>query len=138
MFRHIGIVVNDLEKMIWFYRDFLKMEITYDKTEKGVFLNHILNSKKLSPRIVKLSVNNKTIVELLFFDRGKKTKKKTLLNNGYTHFAITVENVDSLYQNFIENNLSIINKPAISQENNVKVFFGCDPENNLIEFVEIL
>ena len=28
MFRHVGIVVNDLGKMIWFYQDVIGLEIT--------------------------------------------------------------------------------------------------------------
>ena len=50
MFRHVGIVVNDLDKMIWFYQDLIGLEIIYDKIEEGRFLNHILNSNNKSPR----------------------------------------------------------------------------------------
>jgi catechol 2,3-dioxygenase-like lactoylglutathione lyase family enzyme len=63
MFRHVGIVVNDLGKMIWFYQDVIGLEILYDKIEEGRFLNHILNSNDKSPRIIKLGKDNKTIVE---------------------------------------------------------------------------
>jgi catechol 2,3-dioxygenase-like lactoylglutathione lyase family enzyme len=138
MFRHVGIVVNNLEKMIWFYQDFLRMEIVYDKIEEGFFLNHILNSQNLAPRIVKLSFEKKVVVELLFFNQKKSLKTKSLTNNGLTHFALTVQNVDSLYEKFLENDLVVVNKPLISEENKVKVFFGRDPENNLIEFVELI
>ena len=62
MFRHVGIVVNDLDKMIWFYQDLIGLEIIYDKIEDGRFLNHILNSNDKSPRIIKLGRDNKTIV----------------------------------------------------------------------------
>ena len=54
MFRHVGIVVNDLDKMKWFYQDVIGLEILYDKIEEGRFLNHILNSVNKSPRIIKL------------------------------------------------------------------------------------
>jgi catechol 2,3-dioxygenase-like lactoylglutathione lyase family enzyme len=137
MFRHVGIVVNNIDKMIWFYRDILCLEIMYDEVEKGYFLNHILNSKNLSPRIIKLGFDNKTIVELLLFNKKIK-KNKTLFQNGYTHFAITVKNVDELYKKFINNNMPVINKPITSEESKVRVFFGIDPENNIIEFVELL
>ena len=109
----------------------------YDKIESGVFLNHILNSNDLSPRIIKLGKENNTIVELLYFGKSKK-RKKTLFSNGYTHFAITVKNVEEIYTEFIRNNLKVINEPMISEESNVSVFFGLDPEDNIIEFVEVL
>jgi len=137
MFRHVGIVVNDIDKMLWFYQNILNLEIMYDKIESGVFLNHILNSKDLSPKIIKLGKDGKTMVELLYFGKSKK-RKKTLLSNGYTHFAITVKNVEEIYTEFIRNNLKVINEPMISEESNVSVFFGLDPEDNIIEFVEVL
>jgi catechol 2,3-dioxygenase-like lactoylglutathione lyase family enzyme len=137
MFRHVGIVVNDLDKMIWFYQDLIGLEIIYDKIEEGRFLNHILNSNNKSPRIIKLGQNNKTIVELLYFG-GCEINKKNLFNNGYTHFALTIDDSNYLYDKFIKNGLSVINTPTISDEKTVKVFFGIDPENNIIEFVELL
>ena len=137
MFRHVGIVVNDLNKMICFYQDLIGLKIIYDKIEEGRFLNHILNSNNKSPRIIKLGQNNKTIVELLYFE-GCEINKKNLFNNGYTHFALTIDDGNYLYDKFIENGLSVINTPTISDEKTVKVFFGMDPENNIIEFVELL
>lgn len=137
MFRHVGIVVNDLDKMKWFYQDVIGLEILYDKIEDGRFLNHILNSNNKSPRIIKLGQDNKTIVELLYF-ADCKINKKNLFDNGYTHFALTIEDGNSLYDKFIKNDLSVINTPIISDEKTVKVFFGMDPENNIIEFVELL
>jgi len=137
MFRHVGIVVNDLDKMIWFYRDLIGLEIIYDKIEEGRFLNHILNSNNKSPRIIKLGQNNKTIVELLYFG-DCDINKKNLFDNGYTHFALTIDDGNYLYDKFIKNGLSVINTPSISDEKTVKVFFGMDPENNIIEFVELL
>jgi catechol 2,3-dioxygenase-like lactoylglutathione lyase family enzyme len=137
MFRHVGIVVNDLDKMIWFYQDLIGLEIIYDKIEDGRFLNHILNSDNKSPRIIKLGQDNKTIVELLYFG-DCKINEKNLFDNGYTHFALTIEDSNSLYDKFIKNDLSVINTPIISDEKTVKVFFGVDPENNIIEFVELL
>ena len=136
MFRHVGIVVNDLDKMIWFYQDLIGLEIIYDKIEEGRFLNHILNSDNKSPRIIKLGQDNKTIVELLYFG-DCKINEKNLFDNGYTHFALTIEDSNSLYDKFIKNDLSVINTPIISDEKTVKVFFGVDPENNIIEFVEL-
>ena len=137
MFRHVGIVVNDLDKMIWFYQDLIGLEIIYDKIEEGRFLNHILNSNNKSPRIIKLGQNNKTIVELLYFG-DCDINKKNLFDNGYTHFALTIDDGNYLYDKFIKNGLSVINTPSISDEKTVKVFFGMDPENNIIEFVELL
>jgi catechol 2,3-dioxygenase-like lactoylglutathione lyase family enzyme len=137
MFRHVGIVVNDIDRMIWFYHKILGLDIMYDKIESGHFLNHILNSKELSPRIIKLGKDNSTIVELLFF-KNCELIEKSLFSNGYTHFALTVKDSENLHKIMIDNGLSVINNPIISDEKTVKVFFAKDPENNIIEFVELL
>ena len=42
MFRHIGIVVNNIEKMLFFYSEILELEIISDEIESGKFLNKIL------------------------------------------------------------------------------------------------
>ena len=107
MFRHVGIVVNDLDKMLWFYRDFIGLEILYDKIEEGRFLNHILNSDNESPRIIKLGFDNKTIVELLYFG-SCDVNKKSLFENGYTHFALTINDVNFLHNKFIDNNCVLV------------------------------
>jgi hypothetical protein len=91
----------------------------------------------LSPRIIKLGKDNSTIVELLFF-KNCELIEKNLFSNGYTHFALTVKDSENLHKIMIDNGLSVINNPIISDEKTVKVFFAKDPENNIIEFVELL
>jgi catechol 2,3-dioxygenase-like lactoylglutathione lyase family enzyme len=39
MFRHVGIVVNDLNKMLWFYQDIIGLEILYDKIDLILLIN---------------------------------------------------------------------------------------------------
>ena len=41
MFRHVGIVVKDLEKQLQFYRDYLGLEVYYSQIEKGNFLENL-------------------------------------------------------------------------------------------------
>ena len=74
---------------------------------------------------------------MLYFE-ACQINKKNLFDNGYTHFALTIDDGNYLYDKFIENGLSVINTPIISDEKTVRVFFGMDPENNIIEFVEVL
>lgn len=137
MFRHVGIVVSDIERMLEFYHKFLDLDILYDEIEEGEFLDHIVGKKNTVAKIIKLGKHNSTIVELLFFSSCTITEK-TLFKNGLTHFALTVKNVDELFMKFSDNELQIVNPPIISENKKFKVFFGKDPENNLIEFVEIL
>ena len=138
MFRHVGIVVNNIEKMLFFYSGILGLEIISDEIESGIFLNKILGYQNLYGRIIKLGKNNNTIVELLDFNQKEDSCEKTLIKKGITHFAITVNNLDILYEKIINNKLLVISEPQISVNEKFKVCFCTDPENNYIELVEIL
>ena len=138
MFRHIGIVVNNIEKMLFFYSEILELEIISDEIESGKFLNKILGYQNIYGRIFKLGKNGKTIVELLDFNQKEESSEKTLIKKGITHFSITVNNLDILYKKLINNNLLTISEPQISVNEKFKVCFCTDPENNFIEIVEVL
>ena len=138
MFRHVGIVVNDLKNMLYFYSEILGMEIISDEIEGGEFLNKILGYNDISGRIIKLGKNEKTIVELLDFNEKENQSNKTLINNGFTHFAITVSDIDELYYKLILNNFFVMSEPQISVNKKFKVCFCKDPEGNFVEIVEIL
>ena len=82
MFRHVGIVVTNLDEMLAFYQNFLNLEILYNETETGEFLNHLLNSDKKSANILKLGKEGNTIVELLFFDEKNISEKVVIFGTG--------------------------------------------------------
>lgn len=136
MFRHVGIVVHDLDKQLRFYRDIIGLEVYYEKLEHGEFIEHILGgSKGAKAYIIKLGKNNQTIVELLDFSSDYADpfayNPKSLYKLGYTHFAITVDNIDELSKN-----VDLISEPKINEEGTFKVCFCKDPEGNFIELVQ--
>ena len=134
MFRHVGIVVNNLELMTKFYEEVIGLAILYNEIEEGPFLEHILDKKNARARIIKLGKDGNTIVELLAFDESTTNDDKSLFKNGLTHFAITVSDIDSMV-----NKIGYcLNEPMISENGAVKVCFCRDPEKNLIEIVELL
>jgi len=138
MFRHVGIVVNDLQNMLHFYSEILGMDVISNEFEEGHFLNKILGYNDIKGDIIKLGKDNKTIVELLDFNKKEINSNKTLIKNGFTHFAITVSNVDELYNKLLQNNFFVISNPQVSVNKKFKVCFCQDPEGNFIEIVEIL
>jgi len=136
MFRHVGIVVKDLEKQLKFYKDLLGLEIYYSQIESGPFLENLIGYTKIKPLIYKLGKNNNTIVELLYFDNYESVHNKKLINNGITHFALTVENVDDLYIKLKNEDIHFISEPSISDDKKHKVCFCQDYDLNYIELVE--
>jgi catechol 2,3-dioxygenase-like lactoylglutathione lyase family enzyme len=139
MFRHVGIVVNDIERQLYFYKDLLGLNILYHEIENGDFLNKILKADKSVIDIYKLGKDNKTIVELLKYqNKDSKVKKKILSINGISHFAITVSDLDFLYKKLLNEKIEFLSKPEINESKTHKVCFCRDYENNFIELVEEL
>jgi catechol 2,3-dioxygenase-like lactoylglutathione lyase family enzyme len=139
MFRHVGIVVKNLKKQLYFYKNILGFEVYYDKIEKGKFVNEILNLSNSEIHILKLGINGKPIIELLkFLNEKTKTTSKRVNSCGITHVAITVNNLDNVYVNLLKNKIKTFSKPKISENNKHKVLFCLDYEKNILELVENL
>jgi catechol-2,3-dioxygenase len=124
--------------MLHFYSEILGMDVISNELEEGNFLNKILGYNDIKGDIIKLGKDNKTIVELLDFNKKEINSNKTLIKNGFTHFAITVSNVEELYDKLLQNNFFVISDPQVSVNKKFKVCFCKDPEGNFIEIVEIL
>lgn len=135
--RHIGIVTDNLEKSLEFYKDFLGLEIKTETLENGSFIDHILGLKKTSLKTVKLADKKGGIVELLCYKNQQDNKIEREINDlGLSHFALTVENLDNMYNKLKENNIDFISAPALSPDNRAKVCFCYDPNGIAIELVE--
>jgi len=139
MFRHVGIVVKDLDKQLFFYKDLLGLDIMYNQIESGSFLEKILNIDNVEIDIYKLGLQNKTLVELLHYEIIEDTGLvKKINSNGITHFAITVDSLTKTYDILKKGGVSFLSEPVINQSGTHKVCFCKDFENNFIELVEEL
>lgn len=138
MFRHIGVVVKDLNRQIYFYKELLGFEIMYSKLEQGIFLETISNIKNVKINILKLGKGGKTVVELLDFENSENETSKNLNQTGITHFALTVENLDNLYDYLEKNGVEFLSSPTINEERTHKVCFCRDFDGNFLELVEVL
>ena len=138
MFRHVGIVVDDLDNQRKFYEELLGLEVYYDKVEEGEFLQHITGIQNPRARILKLGKDGNTVVELLGFDVFGSNIPNELDTEGITHFALTVDDLDEIFVRMIEGGVKFINKPKINPEGTHKVAFCMDFEKNFIELVECI
>lgn len=141
-FRHVGLVVDDIDKQIKFYNDFFGFKIQRDMNEEGDFFEYLLGVKKIKARTVKMSDDSGNIVlELLNFTSGDidfENNRRKVRDKGYTHFAVTVRNLDEIHKLMSDSKIKFVNKPRISEDGGAKVAFCFDPEDNLIEIVEVL
>jgi catechol 2,3-dioxygenase-like lactoylglutathione lyase family enzyme len=139
MFRHVGIVVKDIDKQLFFYRDLLGMRVLYNEVECGDFLDKIISIKDSKINIYKLGFDN-IIVELLHYFKNNESdiSIKNINDFGITHFAITVINIDKIYDKLLQNSITFLSNPEINHQKTHKVCFCRDYENNLIELVQEL
>lgn len=135
-FRHIGLVVTDFNKQLNFYKDVLGLEVYYNKTESGPFLNKILDKHDYQAKIVKLGFDGEIMIELLKFNKQHTYTNHCLFTKGYTHFALEVDNIKTLYAKLKSNNISFLSEPALNKDGTHKVCFCMDPEQNHLELVE--
>tara|TARA_B100001996_G_scaffold355557_1_gene318229 strand:+ start:38 stop:469 length:432 start_codon:yes stop_codon:yes gene_type:complete len=138
--RHIGITVQDMEKSLELYRDYFRFQVVWDEIEQGKFIDGLSGIDDIVVRTVKLKDFVGGMVELLEYKSHPQPLEtlRPIVDIGVSHFAMTVQNLDTTYDDLIEMGLIFNAKPAISPDGNAKVCFCRDFDGTLIELVEVL
>jgi len=132
--RHIGIVVDSLTVALHFYVRILG----FREVNRGVLspakTNALLSiNKKLHWVKLKLPVKDRQpYIELYFFPNGRVPME----NDSPHHISITVQDIEHMFKKM--NKLDLVLSKEIVTTDIAKVFFGLDPDGNIIEFVEEL
>tara|TARA_B100000929_G_scaffold279644_1_gene256963 strand:- start:103 stop:555 length:453 start_codon:yes stop_codon:yes gene_type:complete len=133
-FRHVGLVVQDIEQCVAFYQE-IGFEVLMDDQESAPLISDLLGLDVHSLRVVKLGrPPAATCVELLAFDPAIDSSRPPLNGTGITHFALTVENVDAFYESH-RHRWPFLSEPRVSFDGRFKLVFCRDPEGNVIEIV---
>ena len=138
--RHSGIVVRDLEKSANFYR-MLGFVNNKNAIEQGLFIDQVTGLKDVKLEWIKLKAPDGNLIELLKYHshpESKEIENQKSNKLGSSHIAFTVDNIDEMCNLIKKAGGSIINPPAISSDERVKVSYCHDPEGVLIEIVEVL
>ena len=137
--RHIGIVVNNIENSLKFYRDLLGLKVIKDMDEQGVYIDNMLSLDNVQVKTVKLSADTgNTLIELLDFKSHNDNEVRNFYTIGASHIALTVDNLEDLYKHLSANNIKFNAPPQKSPDGIVKVTFCNDPDGTPIELVEII
>ena len=140
--RHIGLVVPNLKKSINFWCKKLGFKIYRRLEEKGPAIDAIIGYKNVKLTTVKISDQEGNLIELLYF-KNAPTKKINLkwkgntYSKGFTHLALTVQNIDSLYKELKKKGIKFNSKPRISNDGKAKVTYCRTPEGVFLELVQI-
>ena len=138
--RHTGIYVNDLERMKEFYCKYFGMIEVVHSVEQSLYIDTILKGQGLCIELYKLKTQDNGLLELLEI----KNKNNKLRNNqdvyslGQLHIALTVNDVDKMYNDLKQQGIEFLSQPCLSPDSYAKVCFCKDPEGNYIELVEVM
>lgn len=136
--RHVGIVVQDIEKSINFWREHFDFSIFLDQIEEGPFIEHLLNMPRVKVRTVKMNGEDNSLIELLHFFETKDIDqwRGNLTSTGLTHLALNVRYLDRKIDKLVLNGYNLVNQPRKSENGSVRVAFVEGPEGLLLELVE--
>lgn len=137
--RHVGITVTDLQRSINFYRDLFGFSIVKEMDESGEHIDNFSGLKDVDVRTVKMSDDKDGLIELLYYrSHPGLNVYRDITNIGCSHFALTVDDLSSLYYELIKNDVDVLCEPQYSPDGFVKLTFCKDPDGTLIELVEEL
>jgi len=138
MIRHAGIVVDDLNRSIRFYKQLgFILEQKHKVTEplESIFGKDVLDDGFTQLTWVKLKCSPpsqcSTMIELYYFGELYITN----ICNGYNHIAITVTDVTQHYNRLKRAKYQGL-RAEIKENEKVKMLMVRDPDGNLLELVE--
>lgn len=143
-FRHVGIVVSDLEAALDFYGRVLGLQVVRRLEEGGEFLETLLGLAGASATTVKMGLPGPgpgaapaPFLELLYFHVPPAADVRRRLNDrGPTHLALTVDDLEAIYRRLREEGFDFISPPVMSPDGAVKLAFGSTPDGVYLELVE--
>ena len=138
--RHTGVVVQDMEKSLRFWRDVMGLKVLADFWEEGEFIDTVQHLTGVNLHMIKLAAPDGTLIELLQ-DKNHPTappEKNDLCHRGIRHIAFTVADVEAAWHDLRQAGCEVLSKPVTSPDGKARLFFARDPEGNLLEIVEML
>ena len=137
-FRHSGLVTQNIKKSLRFYNKILGLRIIKKSNEEKQYIEKLLKIKDGNLTTYKLGIKSKIFLELLDFKKKKKNMPLKVNENGLTHLALTVRDMDKIVSKLKKNKIKFNSKVLISDDKKVKVVFCKTPENIYLELVEQL
>lgn len=138
--RHVGLVVADIEKSLKFWCETLGFVVSRQLEESGPHIDAMMGLKDVKITTAKLAAPDGNLLELLCFhshpDKPKWEGKP--YSTGFTHIALTVQDLDETLRRLKLVGFSVPAEPQISPDGQVKVIYASGPEGVLLELVEVI
>ncbi len=141
-FRHIGLMVRNLEESLVFYQEFIGLTIAKRDIESGSFISRLVGIDNVVVEWVKLNIPGGGLVELLQNhshpdpEAVREASPCPFNRLGCSHLAFTVTNLQTLYEKLVSSGRRCLSPPLDSPDGKVRVLFTYDPDGILLELVE--
>ncbi|MHB0913160.1 MAG: VOC family protein [Armatimonadota bacterium] len=138
--RHTGIVVQDMEKSLRFWRDVMGLTVAADFREEGEFIDTVQHLSGVKLHMVKLTAPDGSMIELLKDDAHPTPPPAAneLCDRGIRHIAFTVADVEASWRTLRAEGCELLSDPVTAPDGKARLFFARDPEGNLLEIVQML
>lgn len=138
--RHVGLVVSDLEKSLKFWCDTMGFVLSRQMEEFGPHLDAMMGLNNVRVTTAKLAAPDGNLLELLYFHShpDKRHWEGSPYSTGFTHIALTVQNLDETCRLLQNSGVTFPSKPQKSPDGVAKVIYATGPEGVLLELVEII
>jgi len=144
LLHHSTIVVEDIEKSLYFYRDILGFKVQIDQVLEGEEISTVLGMPGVKLRVVVLQVGEQQtgLVGLLSFLSPREGKVEKRPSGTFHHALVFVsDNIDEIYNKLRNSGEKPISKPVtltITGAGVVKIFTCLDPNGVLVEFDQFI
>ena len=138
--RHTGLVVADLDRALHFWCEVLGFVVERQMDESGQHIDAMMGLNRVRLTTVKLAAPDGNLIELLHFHShpDKPIWAGEPFSTGFTHIALTVENLDELLLRIKAVGATVPAEPQFSADGKVKVIYVTGPEGVLLELVEVI
>ena len=138
--RHTGLVVADLDRALHFWCEVLGFVVERQMDESGPHIDAMMGLNRVRVTTAKLAAPDGNLIELLQFHShpDKPIWAGEPYSTGFTHIALTVENLDELLLRIKAVGATAPAKPQFSPDGKVKVIYVTGPDGVLLELVEVI
>jgi len=137
--RHTGVVVEDIDQSLRFYRDLLGFKVTKQMEESGGYIDNMLALKGIKVTTIKMTLPDGQMIEMLkYHSHPRQGAFRDSCEVGISHIAFTVDNLDKEYDRLKKEGIKFNAPPQHSPDGYAKVTFCRAPEGTLVELVEVL
>lgn len=139
--RHTGIVVSDMEKALYFYRDLLGLnKILCDSVVSSQAHSLVTGLTGARIHTVMLEAPDGSCLELLQYLSHPRPAPAGAesCDVGCSHVAFTVDNVDHLYSELSSKGVHFNGAPQVDQAGYAKFTYVHDFDGTIVELTEVV